>query len=174
MRLRAATFVFLILATGCRADRAGVTKQVIPEVTMDGVEFQVDRRGVPTASGRLERLTYRRDTTDVAASDLTMDLTAAAGPIRLTAPTASGNLAQRHFRVTGGIRATRGADVATTPSAASRPSSDGRIGIHGDEAVQVAGPGYRLTGTGFDLDPATGDLAIRGTPRLVVGLPPRP
>jgi len=174
MRLREATFVFLILATGCRADRAGVTQQIIPQVTMDGVEFQVDRRGVPTASGRLERLTYRRDTTDVVGSDLTMDLTTAGGPIRVTAPTASGILAQRHFRVTGGIRATRGADVATTPSATSRPSSDGRIGIHGDEGIQVDGPGYRLSGTGFDADPATGDLAILGTPHLLFGLPPRP
>ena len=38
----------------------------------------------------------------------------------------------------------------------------------------MAGPGYRLTGTGFDIDPATGELAIRGKPHLVTGLGARP
>jgi hypothetical protein len=44
------------------------------------------------------------------------------------------------------------------------------MAIHGDDSVQVDGPGYRLTGTGFDVDPATGELAIRGKPHLVTGL----
>jgi hypothetical protein len=174
MGLRGATFLILFLAAGCRPARSGEPRQVIPELTMDGVHFRVDRGGVTAASGEAERLTYRRDTTDVVASNLAMDLVTATGPVQVTAPAGSGNLGSRQFRATGGIRATRGSDVAETPSATSSPGSDGRIAIHGSEAVQVEGPGYRLTGIGFDIDPATGDLAIRGKPRLVTGLGARP
>jgi lipopolysaccharide export system protein LptC len=174
MGLRDATFVFLILATGCRPARPGEARQVVPEVTMDGVRFQVDRQGVTTASGEAERLTYRRDTTDVAVRGLAMDLASSGGKIRVTAPEGSGHLGSRHFRVSGGIRATRGSDVALTPSAVSHPGPDGRVGIHGDEAVQVAGPGYRLTGTGFDIAPSTGEVEVHGRPHLVTGLGSRP
>jgi len=174
MRLREATFVLLILAAGCRPARPGETGPVVPELTMDGVQFQVDRAGVTTATGEASRLTYRRDTTDMAAVDLSMELATATGLVRITAPAGSGRIIDRHFRVSGGIRATRGSDVATTPTAVSGPGPDGRIRIHGDEAVRVEGPGYRLTGIGFDVDPATGDLALRGKPHLVTGLRTRP
>jgi len=174
MGLRTTTLVFLILATGCRPPGPGAARRVVPEVTMDGVKFQVDRRGVTTASGEAERLTYRRDTTDVAVRGLVMDLVTAGGPVRITAPAGSGHLGSRLFRVTGGIRATRGSDVAVTPTATSRPDPDGQVGIHGDEAVQLDGPGYRLTGTGFDIAPASGEVAIHGRPHLVTGLPTRP
>jgi hypothetical protein len=174
MRHREATFVILFLAAGCRPVRPGEASQVAPELTMDGVQFQIDRGGVLKVSGEAERLTYRRDTTDVAATTLAMDLLSPTGPVHLTAPTGAGRLASRTFRVTGGLRATRGADEATTPSATTRPGPDGTIRIEGDEAIQLAGPGYRLTGTGFDIDPATGELTLRGKPHLVTGLGARP
>jgi hypothetical protein len=174
MGRRAATFLILFLAAGCRPAGPVGARQVIPELTMDGVQFQVDRRGVTTASGQAERLTYRRDTTDLAAVDLAMDLVTASGPVRVTAPAGSGHLRDRHFRVTGGLRATRGADEATTDSATSGPGPDGRVRIHGEDPVQMAGAGYRLTGTGFDIDPASGDFTLRGQPRLVTGLGVRP
>jgi hypothetical protein len=174
MRLREATVVVLFLAAGCRPVRPGEARQVAPELTMDGVQFQVDRGGVLKASGEAERLTYRRDTTDVAALALAMDLLTATGPVHVTAPSGSGHLAGKTFRVSGGLRATRGADVATTASATTRPGPDGAIRIEGDEAIQLAGPGYRLTGTGFDIDPASGELTLRGRPHLVTGLGARP
>jgi lipopolysaccharide export system protein LptC len=174
MGLRGATFLFLILATGCRPARLAEARQIIPELTMDGVQFRVDRGGLTTASGEAERLTYRRDTTDVAAVKLSMDLVTATGLVRVTAPNGAGNLGNRQFRATGGLRATRGSDVAETGSATSSPGPDGRIAIHGVEPVQVEGPGYRLNGTGFDIDPVTGDIAIRGKPHLVTGLGARP
>jgi hypothetical protein len=141
---------------------------------MDGVQFQVDRGGVVTATGQAARLTYRRDTTDLVASDLAMNLVTPTGPVQVTAPSGEGRLGGRTFRASGGIRATRGADVATTGSASTRPGPDGRAWVEGEDPVQVEGPGYRLTGTGFDLDPATGELAIRGKPHLVTGLGGRP
>jgi hypothetical protein len=174
MRRWAATILMLFLAAGCRPASPGGTPQVIPELTMDGVQFRVDRGGATTASGLAERLTYRRDTTDIAAVDLVMDLATADGPVHLTAPAGSGQLLRHQFRVTGGLRATRGTDVATTPSATSGPGPDGRVVIHGDEPIQVVGPGYRLTGTGFDVDPGSGDFTIRGQPRFVAGLGSRP
>jgi hypothetical protein len=174
MRLREATLVLFILAAGCRPARPGESRQVVPELTMDGVQFRVDRAGVTTATGEAERLTYRRDTTDMAAVDLSMELATATGLVRITAPAGSGRLVDRHFRASGGIRATRGSDVATTPSAVSSPGPDGRIRIHGDEAVRVDGRGYRLSGIGFDVDPATGELTLRGKPHLVTGLGARP
>jgi len=39
------TVVFLILVTGCRPDRPGDQRRVVPEVTLDGVDFLVDRGG---------------------------------------------------------------------------------------------------------------------------------
>jgi lipopolysaccharide export system protein LptC len=174
MGLRVATFSFLILAAGCRPAGPVGERQVIPELTMDGVEFQIDRGGVTTATGQAERLTYRRDTTDVAAVDLSMDLTTPTGQIRFTAPAGSGHLLDQRYRVTGGIRATRGSDVATTPSATARPGPDGNLAIHGDQPVQIEGTGYRLNGTGFDVQPGTGDFVVRGQPHLVTGLGARP
>jgi hypothetical protein len=174
MRLREATWLFLFLAMGCRPARPGEASRVVPELTMDGVQFQVDRGGVVTATGQAARLTYRRDTTDLVASVLAIDLVTATGPVQITAPAGEGRLGDRTFRASGGIRATRGTDVATTASASTRPGDDGRAWIEGSEPVQVEGPGYRLTGTGFDIDPATGELAIRGKPHLVTGLGARP
>lgn len=174
MRLRGVTFAFLFLAVGCRPARPGEARQVAPELTMDGVQFQVYRGGETIASGQAQRLTYRRDTTDVSASALAMDLITATGLVHVTAPVGAGQLASRQFSVSGGIRASRGADVATTASATTRPGPDGKVRLEGEEAVQLDGPGYRLTGTGFVVDPATGELAIRGTPHLVTGLPVRP
>lgn len=174
MGYRHATFVFLFLAAACRPASPGEARQVVPELTMDGVQFQVDRAGVTTASGEAERLTYRRDTTDLAATTLSIDLTTPTGLVHVTAPAGSGRAADRRFRATGGIRATRGADVAVTASATTRPGPDGQMGVEGADPVQLEGPGYRLNGTGFVFDPASGDLAIRGTPRLVTGLPTSP
>ena len=174
MRLLGTTLLYLFLAAGCRPVGPPGAKQVIPQLTMDGVQFQVDHDGVTTSSGEAERLTYRRDTTDLAAVNLSMDLSTATGQVRITAPAGSGHLRDRHFRVSGGVRAVRGGDVATTPSATSSPDRDGRIGIHGDEAVEVTGDGYQLHGTGFDISPATGELTVRGQPHLVTGLGHRP
>lgn len=174
MRLRKATWLFLFLAVGCRPARPGEARRVVPALTMDGVQFQVDRGGVVTATGRAERLSYRRDTTDLVASNLAMDLVTATGPVHVTAPSGEGRLGGRTFRASGGIRASRATDVATTASASTRPGPDGRAWVEGSEPVQVDGPGYRLTGTGFDLDPATGELTLHGKPHLVTGLGARP
>jgi hypothetical protein len=163
-----------VLAAGCRPGRQGEVRRIVPELTMEGVSFHADRAGVTTASGQAERVTYRRDTTAVAATGLSMVLVTESGPVDVTAPAASGVLLDRRFRVDGGVRAVRGTDVATTAAFRSEPGPDGRIRLRGDDPVTVSGIGYRLTGAGFTIEPSTGELAILGQPRLVTGVGVRP
>jgi hypothetical protein len=166
--------VSMVLAAGCRPGRQGEARRIVPELSMEGVSFHADRGGVATASGEAERVVYRRDTTAVAATGLSMVLMTDSGPVDVTAPAASGVLLDRRFRVEGGVRAVRGTDVATTAGFLSEPGPDGRIRLRGEDPVTVTGIGYRLTGTGFTIDPSTGELAILGQPKLVTGTGSRP
>ena len=169
-----AILVFLILSAGCRPGRQGDARRIVPELTMEGVRFHADRGGVPKASGEADRVTYRRDTTAVAATGLRMVLATESGPVEVTAPAGSGVILDRRFKVEGGIRAVRGTDVVTTASLWSEPGSDGKDLLRGDAPVLVTGIGYRLTGTGFTIEPAAGVLSILGHPRLVTGIGVRP
>ncbi len=66
----------------------------------------------------------------------------------------------------------RGEDSARTERARYEPEPDGGDGlVRGEDPVVVAGRGYRLTGTGFTLDPDEGSIVVRGGARLVAGLP---
>jgi hypothetical protein len=141
---------------------------------MEGVTFHADRAGVLKASGTAERVTYRRDTTAIAATGLDMVLVTESGKVHVTAPAGSGVLLDHRFRVTGGVRATRGPDVVTTEGFRSEPGPDGRTRLLGDAPVQLAGTGYQLSGTGFTIDPATAELSILGQPKLVTGVGVRP
>lgn len=147
---------------------------MVPELTMDGVRFSIERGGVSRAWGEADRLTYRRDTTAVAAQGLSLTMTGAEGEVRVTAPRGAGIAADRRFDVEGGIRATRGADSATTASARWEAPQRGAGLVTGHDPVTVTGPGYRLTGRGFKLDPAAGEILILGGARLVAGLPVTP
>lgn len=143
---------------------------------MEGVTFRVDRQGESRAMGEASRVTYRRDTTAVTASGLGLLLSEAGqGPIRIIAPSGEGVVAERRFDATGGILAERGTDRATTGSArfTGRGAGDGEPSgatIRGDDPVVVEGPGYRLTGTGFRLDPSAHEITIGRGAHLVAGL----
>jgi lipopolysaccharide export system protein LptC len=163
-----------VLSGGCRPTRTGEAREVVPELTMEGVRFSVDRGGVTRAHGEAERLTYRRDTTALAAGGLSLDMVGGDGEVRLTAPRGAGVVADRLFDVAGGIQATRGGDVATTGSARFETPLGGPALVTGTEPVTVTGPGYRLTGRGFKLHPASGEIVLGGGARLVAGLPVAP
>jgi hypothetical protein len=156
------------LACGCLPG-PGEVGPLVPEITMEGVSFRVDRGGSTRAVGEAERVTYRRDTTAVVAQGLVLTMPGADGEVVVTAPSGRGNTTERRFEVSGGIRAARRGDLATTGSATFEPSvpgwSSGRI--EGREPLVVTGPGYRLDGRGFTLDPGTGDLHLSGGARLV-------
>jgi hypothetical protein len=177
--LRAATakitaLLCLLAASGCWSRHAAETGQLAPELTLERVRFQIDRVGESRATGQAGRVTYRRDTTEVAATDLDLVLSGAEGPVRLQAPEATGVTASRHFRATGGVTATRGQDVAVTAAATYDVApGQGRGQVRGVDPVHVSGPGYRLDGQGFTLDPATSDIVLLGGAKLAFGLPVR-
>lgn len=176
MRLvpRSATVLICVLSAGCRPGGPGEARQVVPELTMEGVRFSVERGGVRRAWGDADRLTYRRDTTAVAAEGLAIVMAGPDGEVRLTAPRGAGVAAERRFDVEGGIQATRGADVVTTASAHYEAPQRGPGLVTGTEPVTVVGPGYRLSGHGFRLDPSTGQITLLGGARLLAGLPVGP
>ncbi len=72
-----APILLVAMAAGCRPGRTGEARQLVPELTMEGVRFSIERGGVSRAWCEVERLTYRRDTTAVAAEGLTLVM---AGP----------------------------------------------------------------------------------------------
>jgi hypothetical protein len=174
MRPSGATQLLLtaLLAVACAppppVDQAGL----VPKLVMDRVRFSVDREGKTRATGVADRVVYRRDTGDVAATGLSIVLGEAWEGVLVTAPAGSGSTVERRFQVSGGVRAVRGRDVATTGSARLEPATQpGRPAlVLGEEPVVVEGAGYRLTGTGFTLDPQAGDIVLHGRPRLLTGL----
>lgn len=173
-RLSALLGMTCLLATGCWSSRSGETRGLVPELVMEGVRFSLERGGTNRARGEADRVTYRRDTTAFTAEGLSLVLEAADGPVRITAPRGEGVGAERRFDVTGGLTATRGADVALTERARYQGAAGGGATVSGDQPVTVSGPGYRLAGRGFTLDPASGQLVLTGGARLVAGLPVKP
>lgn len=169
-----APILLVVLAAGCRPGRTGEARQLVPELTMEGVRFSIERGGTNRAWGEAERLTYRRDTTAVAAEGLTLVMNGPDGEVRVTAPRGAGIAADRRFDVEGGIQGSRGADVATTASARYEAPQHGPGLVTGAGPITVTGPGYRLTGRGFRLQPATSEIILGNGARLVAGLPVTP
>ena len=156
---------------GCGRSRSTEVGELLPQLVLKAVRFRVDQDGVAKARGTADLVALRRDTRDVAARGLTMTLLGSEGEVQVRAPQASGRLGERRFAASGGLTATRRTDTATTESAWYIPGPSGSPGlVQGDGPVLVSGPGYRLTGVGFTLDPASRELSIRGGARLVSGL----
>lgn len=173
--LRLAPAVLIcVLAAGCWPGRSREARQVVPELTMEGVRFSIERGGLRRASGEAERLTYRRDTTAVAAEGLVLHLAGADGDVRISAPRGWGVANDRRFDVEGGIQAARGDDLAVTAAAHYEAPQRGPGVVTGHDPVVVTGPGYRLTGRGFRLLPATSEIILVDGARLVAGLPVTP
>jgi len=168
-----AWFVALVCAVpavGCGPARPRETRQVVPQLELGGVRFRIYRGATLRARGEAVAVTYRRDTTDVAVRDVRAMLFGGATPVEIAAPEGHGVVSDRTFEATGGVVARRDADVARTPSARFEPREGGEGLVRGDEAVTVAGKGYRLEGTGFTLAPSTGEIVLGGHPRLLAGL----
>lgn len=129
------------------------------------VQFRAYREGRLSAAGQAAEVAYFRNSGEIAARGVTVDLPQDVGaPVRVTAPEVSGDVPGRAFQARGGVRATRGADEARTASA-RYADADGLV--RGEEAVEIEGPGYRLAGPAFTLDPRAGELTVRGGVRLV-------
>jgi lipopolysaccharide export system protein LptC len=158
-----------LAATGCRAPKASEAQAVAPELKLDGVRFRVYRGEELRAFGLSDSAALRRDSSEVRAEQLEATLPRGAEPLLITAPVGEGSLLSRVFDVSGGIAAERGDDVARTDGARYEPIGPDGV-VRGDDPVVVAGPGYRLEGRGFTLDPAAGTIVMGGGARLVAGL----
>jgi lipopolysaccharide export system protein LptC len=164
-----AAAVSILAAPGCRAAKPGETKGVVPELKLEGVRFRVYRGDALRAHGDAETASLRRDSSDVRASQVFALLPRDGEPVRITAATGEGSLATRVFEASGGMTVARGDDIARTERARYEPQPGEGL-VRGDLPVVVEGRGYRLEGTGFTLDPASGTVVVRGGARLVAGI----
>jgi lipopolysaccharide export system protein LptC len=160
----------VVFGPGCRPTQPGETREVLPELKLEGVRFRVWRGADLRAKGEAQQASLRRDSTELVAHDLAAVLPRGSEPVRLTAPEGQGVLSDRVFSARGGVTVGRADDLARTPSARFEPGPAGGT-VLGEEQVEVTGRGYRLDGTGFTLEPASGDLTLGGPARLVAGLP---
>lgn len=171
-RVAVATIVALSVASpGCQGPKTGETQKVTPELELTGVRFRVYRGDTLRASGEAERVTLRRDSTELSSVGLSAVVPGQGRgePVRITAPEGQGVARERRFSASGGVTVARGSDVARTESARFDPSPEGGV-VRGETPVVVEGAGYRLTGPGFELDPRKGEITIRGGARLEAGL----
>jgi lipopolysaccharide export system protein LptC len=156
--------------SGCSRPSAGDVREAVPELRLEGVRFRLFRGAVLRADGTAAAVTYQRDSTAVGANDLALRLHEGRELVVLTAPAGEGVASSRTFQVSGGLRAVRGTDTAVTDSARFDPTVGNQGQVIGDRPVELSGRGYRLRGNGFTLDPAVGQIALRGGTRLVAGL----
>jgi lipopolysaccharide export system protein LptC len=167
--------VSLLAAPGCRSGTVSEAQPVVPELKLDGVRFRVYRGDALRALGHADAASLRRDSSEVRAQQLEATLPRPVAPVGISAPAGQGSLLSRVFEFSGGVVASRNADVARTARARYEPDDDGEGMVRGEDPVVVEGPGYRLDGTGFTLDPAAGTIVLGGGARLVAGLqePPK-
>jgi len=167
-----AALVCAVPTVGCGPGRPRETRQVVPQLELEGVRFRIYRGATLRARGDAATVNYRRDTTEVGARDIRATLFGSgAVPVDIAAPQGHGVVSERTFEASGGVVARREQDVARTPSARFEPHEGDEGLVRGDEAVVVTGRGYRLEGTGFTLTPSTGEIVLGGRPRLLAGLP---
>lgn len=154
---------------GCLPAKPVEGQGLVPELKLEGVRFRVYRGEDLRAFGEAASASLRRDSTELAARDVAATLPHGPAPVRIAAPAGGGVLSDRVFTASGGVTLTRGDDVARTDRARYAPAGDGAGLVTGDAPVVVEGAGYRLEGPGFTLDPARGEIAVRGGARLVAG-----
>ncbi len=172
MRMTSHLLVVLsvLAAAGCRSGAPSEAPAVAPELKLEGVRFRVYRGDALRAVGDAEGLSLRRDSSEVRARNVDATLPRDGAPVRITAPAGEGSLMSHVFEVSGGVAVARGDDAAHTERARYEPGEGDGL-VRGDDPVVVQGRGYRLDGAGFTLDPAQGNIAVRGGARLVAGLP---
>jgi lipopolysaccharide export system protein LptC len=162
--------IWIVSAAACRPSSAPEAREVAPELKLQGVEFRIWRGPDLHASGKASSVALRRDSTEIWARDVAVSLPRPEGtPVQVSAPAGEGTLQARTFSARGGVTVVRGGDVTRTERARYEPGPGGGT-VRGDDPVVVEGRGYRLEGTGFTLDPASGDMDVGGPARLLAGL----
>lgn len=144
-------------------------EDVAPELMFDKVGFRVYRGTALTAFGDAERVSFRRDTSDLTAEriDARFPGTSPSRPeAHVTAARGSGNVGERRFEAEGGVRAEQGGQVATTERARYL-GADGLI--RGDRPIEVRGGRYVVRGPSFTLDPRDQVLRVEGGAAVTAG-----
>jgi len=130
----------------------------------EAIHFRSYRGSTLSSVGEASDLVYRRDTGEFVARDAKVALSTEDGSVvHVFAPVLSGDLPGRSYFARGGVRMERSFDSARTETARCGP--DGIV--RGDERIDLLGPGYRMWGPSFTLDPKAGELVIRGGAELV-------
>lgn len=136
-----------------------------PELKLERVRFRVWRGDSLRARGEARQVTLRRDSGELAADQVRVELPAHGEPVVVIAPRAQGLLGSQRYSVDGGVEVTHGEERAVTARAAWAPGPAGQGPVTGEDPVTVERGNVRLEGVGFRFDPRTGDLEIGGPVR---------
>src|SRR5512138_2355332 len=83
--------VSVLAAPGCRASRPGEAREVGPELKLEGVQFRVYRGADLRALGDAATVSLRRDSSEVRATGIAVELPRPGEPVRISAPAGQGN-----------------------------------------------------------------------------------
>ena len=140
-----------------------------PELTFDGLTYRVYRGPELVAEGDAVRAVFRRDNADLTAQQITARFPSSGDrpESRIAARQGTGNLRQRRFQATGGVRAVQGDEVAVTDEA-RYDAADGLV--RGDRPIEVRGANHLLVrGPAFTLDPREERLTVAGGAHITAG-----
>ena len=153
-----------------------------PQVTLSGVALHAWRGSELVAVGSAAQVTYDRSSGNFEAQTARVrfprrEAASARNPqltsdLELSAAIANGNLLTRQAEGTGGVMARSASGlVARTPSA--RFDGQERL-AHGDEPIEVTGPGYELEADAFTFDLLAEELLFEDVDsRLGAAVKPR-
>lgn len=161
------TLVGALIGTACQPSRPGESQDVAPELKLERVKFRVWRGADLRVTGEAATVSLRRDSSELRATDVAAVLPRDPEPVHVTAPVGQGVLEEQRFQASGGVVLRRGDQRALTESARYDPAPGGGAIVRGDQPVVLLGPTYRMDGTGFTLDPATGEVDVHGPAKLI-------
>lgn len=171
---RYAILAAALMAAGCSARPAVDAGVAPPEIVLEGVGFKFFRGSELRATGKANVATFRRDSGDVSAYRVKLNVRKAEGvqAVTLDAVSASGNVHTQLADAAGGVHL---ADSSDSRGTTERAHLDGKAGlVSGQDPVDVVGQGFRMHGeNGFVLDLVRTDgLSLKGpVTTLVRGKP---
>jgi len=151
------TILIGLIAPACQA-KGKASAEAVPGLRLERVTFRIYRDSSLRASGRAARVDYRRDADEVVAQDLGAVLPRPEGDVRVQGAHVQGHVRGRQLQAEGGLEVAR-ADV-TARTERARYDGGPPESVRGDDPVHVQGASWQLDGTGFTVDPATGDLQL--------------
>lgn len=172
----------MLLASGCKPTnpmRGQADEKLPPQVSLYGVRLHSWEGGDLVAVGRAAKLTYDRSSGNFEAAESLVQFPSkneagvpnkeATADMELRAPIARGNLPNRQSMGEGGL-VLRSATGLTAKTPSAQFDGNGLV-ASGKEPIDVVGPGYSLSGTGFTFYLATEELFFDGVVESRLGRP---